>query len=53
MSTNAERARRWLTEALLTFRGITWFEFTSGQIVRGWDCWNVGGVMQSLTAAAG
>ena len=40
------------TNRRVTFRGITWFEFEGGQIVRGWDCWNIGGVMQSLTAPA-
>jgi steroid delta-isomerase-like uncharacterized protein len=41
------------TNRPVSFRGITWFEFDGGQIVRGWDSWNLGGVMQSLTAPAG
>jgi predicted ester cyclase len=41
------------TNRRVTYRGITWVEFAGGQIVRGWHCWNVGGVMQFLTAAAG
>lgn len=29
-------------------RGMTWLEFRDGKIVRGWDSWNLGGLMQQL-----
>lgn len=35
----------------VSFRGITWLEFKDGRIVRGWDSWNLGSVLQSLSAA--
>ena len=34
----------------VSFRGMTWLEFDGGQIVRGWDSWNLGQVLQTLTA---
>ena len=33
----------------VSFRGMTWLEFKDGRIVRGWDSWNIGGLLQSLT----
>jgi len=33
-----------------TFRGITWLVFSNGRIVRGWDSWNQGLLLQQLTA---
>ena len=33
----------------VSFRGMTWLEFKDGRIVRGWDSWNLGGLLQSLT----
>jgi steroid delta-isomerase-like uncharacterized protein len=33
-------------------RGITWMKFQDGKMVEAWDCWNVGGLMQQLMAAA-
>jgi steroid delta-isomerase-like uncharacterized protein len=33
----------------VSFRGMTWLEFTDGRIARGWDSWNLGGLLQSLT----
>ncbi len=32
----------------VSFRGLTWLEFKEGRIVRGWDSWNLGGLLQSL-----
>ena len=34
----------------VAIRGITWLEFADGKIVKGWDSWNLGGLIQSLTA---
>ncbi len=36
----------------VSFRGMTWMEIRGGQIVRGWDSWNLGGLIQQLAAAA-
>jgi steroid delta-isomerase-like uncharacterized protein len=36
------------TNASCAFRGLTWLEFEAGKIVRGWDGWDVGGLMQKL-----
>jgi steroid delta-isomerase-like uncharacterized protein len=33
------------------FRGITWLTFRDGQIVRGWDAWNQGRLLQELQAS--
>lgn len=38
------------TNKRVAFRGMTWLEFRDGQIVRGWDSWNLGGLLQSLGA---
>jgi steroid delta-isomerase-like uncharacterized protein len=35
-----------------TFRGMTWLTFSDGRIVKGWDSWNQGLLLQQLTAAA-
>ncbi len=32
----------------VSFRGMTWLEFQNGMIVRGWDSWNLGGLLQQL-----
>ena len=32
----------------VSFRGLTWLEFRDGKIVRGWDSWNLGGLLQRL-----
>jgi steroid delta-isomerase-like uncharacterized protein len=32
-------------------RGLTWLEFRNGQIVRGWDRWDFGGLLQTLNQA--
>ena len=31
-------------------RGVTWIKFSDGKMVEGWDCWNQGGLLQSLRA---
>ena len=38
------------TNRKVAFRGMTWLEFKDGRIVRGWDSWNLGGLLQSLSA---
>jgi len=40
------------TNLRVAFRGMTWLEFKDGRIVRGWDNWNLGGLLQTLTAGA-
>jgi steroid delta-isomerase-like uncharacterized protein len=37
------------TNRPVAFRGMTWLEMRDGKIVRGWDSWNLGGLVQSLT----
>jgi steroid delta-isomerase-like uncharacterized protein len=37
------------TNRPVSFRGITWLELRDGRIVRGWDSWNLGGLISSLT----
>lgn len=34
----------------VTFRGTTWMVFSQGRIVRAWDSWNQGLLMQQLSA---
>lgn len=36
------------TNRTVSFPGITWLEFSEGRIVRGWDSWNLGGLISSL-----
>jgi predicted ester cyclase len=36
-----------------TFRGMSWLVFSEGQIVKGWDSWNQGLLMQQLGAPPG
>ena len=31
------------------FRGLTWLTFKTGVIVEGWDSWNLGRHLESLT----
>jgi predicted ester cyclase len=33
------------------FRGMTWLEFRDGKVVRGWDSWDIGGLLQRLQSA--
>jgi steroid delta-isomerase-like uncharacterized protein len=35
-----------------SFRGMTWLRFENGQIVEGWDSWNLGQLLQELRAPA-
>ena len=30
------------------FRGLTWLEFEGGKVVRGWDSWDQGGLLEEL-----
>jgi len=39
------------TNRKVAFRGMTWLEFQDGRIVQGWDSWNLGGLLQSLSVA--
>ena len=36
------------TNRRVRFRGITWIELKDGRIIRGWDSWNLGGLIESL-----
>jgi steroid delta-isomerase-like uncharacterized protein len=36
----------------VSFRGMSWIEFQDGKIVRGWDAWNLGALLQSLAPPA-
>lgn len=35
-----------------SFRGITWLRFSNGQVVEGWDSWNLGRLLQELQTPA-
>jgi steroid delta-isomerase-like uncharacterized protein len=37
------------TNRPVNFRGITWLEFKDGRIVLGWDSWNLGHLLKSLS----
>ena len=39
------------TDRRVAFRGITWLELRDGLIVRGWDSWNLGGLIAELQSA--
>ena len=36
------------TNRQVSFRGMSWLEIRNGRVVRGWDSWNLGGLIQSL-----
>jgi steroid delta-isomerase-like uncharacterized protein len=36
------------TNKRVSFRGITWIEYRGGRMVRGWDSWNLGGLIAEL-----
>jgi steroid delta-isomerase-like uncharacterized protein len=36
------------TQKKVSIRGMSWVEIRNGQIVRGWDAWNLGALLQSL-----
>ena len=38
------------SQRAISIRGMTWMTFRDGQIVRGWDTWNLGGMLNHLTA---
>jgi predicted ester cyclase len=40
------------TNRPVSFRGMTWLEFRNGRVVRGWDSWNQGGLLMSLSSPA-
>jgi steroid delta-isomerase-like uncharacterized protein len=41
------------TGQTVAFRGMTWVRIRDGRMVEGWDCWNFGGLMQTLRGPAG
>jgi predicted ester cyclase len=40
------------TNRRVAFRGMTWVELRGGRLVRGWDSWNLGGVIATLQQKA-
>ena len=36
------------TNRPVSFRGMSWMEMRDGRVVRGWDSWNLGGLLHSL-----
>jgi len=36
----------------VAFRGMTWMEWRDGKMARGWDSWNLGGLIQALSTPA-
>ena len=53
ISEGDEVAVRWAANATgpsgaVSFRGVSWVVFENGRIVKGWDAWNQGLLMQQL-----
>jgi steroid delta-isomerase-like uncharacterized protein len=40
------------TGKVVRFGGTTWIRYQGGKMVEGWDCWNMGGLVQQLTGGA-
>jgi predicted ester cyclase len=38
------------TGRTVEFHGVTWVHIDQGKIVEGWDSWDLGGLMQQLSA---
>lgn len=38
------------SQRAVAFRGMTWMRFANGRIIEGWDSWNLGQLLQELTA---
>ena len=38
------------TGSALSFQGVTWVRVKDGKIIEGWDFWNLGGLMQTMSA---
>lgn len=36
----------------VAFRGMTWFTFHNGKVGSGWNCWDLGGLIQRINQAA-
>lgn len=36
----------------VSFVGTTWFVFRNGKLIEAWDCWDHGGLLQTLWRAA-
>jgi steroid delta-isomerase-like uncharacterized protein len=36
------------THKAVSFRGMTWMVFSNGQLIRGWDAWNQGALLEKL-----
>jgi steroid delta-isomerase-like uncharacterized protein len=41
------------THRQVKFRGMTWMEFKDGRLASGWDSWNLGGLLHSLSTPTG
>jgi predicted ester cyclase len=41
------------TNRPVKFRGMSWLHIEDGKIVEGWDSWDLGSLMQTMTGASG